>query len=76
MASSMVTVGLNKSEAFINSNATEICTHELKFINNQQLYLNEENEIPPVVKGHKRHMRCPVFGYFENYRTIHHPLQT
>ena len=76
MASSTVTVGLNKSEAFIKSNATEIHTCELKFINNQMLYLDEENEIPPVVKGHKRYVRCPVVGYFKNYRMIHHPLQT
>ena len=76
MASSMVTVGLNKNEVFIKSNAAEIHTHELKFINSQKLYLNEENEIPPVVKGHKRYVQCPVFGYFENYRPIHHLLQT
>ena len=65
MASSMVTVDLNKSEAFIKSNAMEIHTRELKFINNQKLYLDEENEILPVVKGQKRYVQCPVFGYFE-----------
>ena len=43
---STLSTGLNKSEAFIKANATEIHTRELQFFNNQNIYLDEENQIP------------------------------
>ena len=75
MANSTVAVGLNKSEAFIKNNATEIHSRDVKFYNNQKLCLDKGNEIPPLGVGYKCYMRCPLISYFENYRMTHHLLQ-
>ena len=75
MSSSSITLstGLNKSESFVKRNAIDIHTRELTFINNQNVYLDEDTEIP-CGENIRHYLRCPMFGYFENYRICHEQL--
>ena len=45
-SSGTLSTRLNKSEFFIKGNAIDIHMRELRFINNQKVYLDEDTEIP------------------------------
>ena len=73
MSGSTLSTRLNKSKAFIKDNAIDIHTRELNFKNNENIYLNEDKEIP-AGKGIKCYFHCLTIGYFDNYQICHHTL--